>query len=100
MFDKLIMSIVRLGSHIPSKMPLIRQTSMKSKLLLHFASHLNTVLASSKDIIHLFKSQIRSLRIQKEDNRYENDVGSHKDEISFPLEAVDEDGRDHDLVLR
>jgi hypothetical protein len=101
MLNELIVPLFCLFGRVarPLEISIVSQVPMESKFLLHLPSHINSISTSSKDVINLFKSQIGSLWIQKENDRHKSQIGCHEDEVGFPLEAIDEDGCDHDLLF-
>ena len=62
----------------------------------HLLADLNRALGVvGEDKVDLLKRQVGRLRIAEVDERHEGEVERHEDQVGLPLQAVDDDGRDH-----
>lgn len=66
-------------------------------LLADALADLDGALAARRvQLVHLLEREHCRLRVAEVNERDKEEVGDHEDEVGLPLQAVDDDGRDHD----
>src|SRR6478735_1259042 len=69
------------------------------RIVRHFLRHLpcdrNRVLSLRKDKVDIFQLEVAGLWVEEVENGHKQEVSDHKNEIGLPLQAINDDWRDH-----